>query len=726
MSGDNFVKGIIVKRVLFSIGVLLASVLAVCCVLSQEYLIFVAVALLFLFILFLLISIKFKFLSIVSLAFAIAFVIIFLFTLFYKNNVEPITNLKDKTATVYGQVIDFPNEYTDYTQYKIKVLNFDELGIEKSFKINCYLTNKNNIEIYDNIKANVEFYEIKKDKKSGNFAKGIYIGTETSDLKFVSKGKSPNFIMSAIVSLRKKVKLLLNENIGKEQLGVIEALTIGDKTNLSYDTRQIFSRCGLSHMLAISGFHLSLIFMSLYKILGIMRIKKSVSCVICILLAIFYAAMTGFSMSVIRALIAFIVVMLGFLLNQQPDTLNSLGLATIIILLINPYSILDIGFLLSVFSLFGIVVLSDELNELCKRDIKNKVLAKLYKGTYQTFNQSFAATIVIMPLLAFFFGNIPILSPIINLIACFPIIVIMDLSLIAIIFCLIPGVSVLGGIIFYVVDFITKFTLAGLKYISSFRFVAVNISFKYIAIALIVVLIFLSIVIYFDKFKISKVIVSFACVSIVIIFAIIGVVISPEKIMVSSNDFFSAIVKNNSCVVIGSGKGYYSFNKLDRFLSDNNINKIDVLILPSDEYNVCGGLSYLLNNYSCDTVITDKSFRCYPLLRGMNVQDINDSEILLGNKNKINFIKNGMEYITTIETESKNLVFCYRSANLKRLYKNDIDLLVVGKNVSPNMILNENQYVFVANYLDINSDLVYTCKVIDNKKDLEINIEDIE
>lgn len=503
----------------------------------------------------------------------------------------------------------------------------------------------------------------------------------------------------------------------RNQLGIIEALTIGDRYNITSDTNNIFVRCGLSHMLAISGFHLSLIFMTLFKALNLFGLNNKIKSVICIVCAVFYAALTGFSLSVTRALVAFIVVMLGNILNQQPDTLNSLGLASVIILLINPFAIVDIGFLLSVLSLLGIVVLLEDLNALCEINIKNRFLKKLYSGVYTTFNQSLSATVFIIPILALFFGSIPVFSPIINIVANIPILIIMYLSVAASILSLLPFSTFAVKLLFVLANFVTKYTLKLLSLFSSLKFVTVSISFKDISVAVLIVLVIVLITVFAEKLKIYKILISFTCICIIIIFSILGKYNVTEKTYISYDNFCSAVIKNNSCVVIGTGRGYYSYSKLDKFLSDNNINKIDAVIIPSDEINVYGGLPYLLNNYYCKTVITDLNYNCCKYVKKIKINNINNCSLSIGNSCNISFLKNGFEYVTFLKTKNTNLAFTYKPANLKAMYNKNIDMLITGKALNNNMVLKNNQYVFNSKYLDISNNIVYNYKLVETDSD---------
>ena len=213
--------------------------------------------------------------------------------------------------------------------------------------------------------------------------------------------------------------------IGDEE-AVLLAMTLGQKQHLSKQLRQKYARAGVSHVLALSGFHLTIIYgMLQFLLLGkviLYRWRWTISIVIFILLWTF-AWITGFSPSLVRAAIM-VSIVIGFesirdsrgsrSSRSSGGSLNSLAIAAMAMLLYNPFWLLDVGFQLSFVSMLGILLVGVPY---CDK------LAGLSHSKYWQWAQKVLGIVVITivcsiftaPLCAFYFGQIPVLGILSNL-----------------------------------------------------------------------------------------------------------------------------------------------------------------------------------------------------------------------------------------------------------------------------------------------------------------------
>lgn len=712
------------KRVLFSVGILLTCLLAVCCILPYNYLYYLLGFFAVVTVVFLILSIRFKCLFIINLAFIFSCVVIVAFMIFYNIRVKPVTRLAGEKVTVIGRVCDYPKNYADYSVYEVEVIDCSEPGFPRDFKINCYTTNDDTMDIYDYVTAEVKFSELSASNKLNSLSNEVFIHTSTGNFKYLRKGEPPNFISKITLSVRQKVKKFIRRNSFSEQAGILQALTIGDKSNISFDTRDIFNKCGLSHMLVISGFHLSIIFFSLFKLLKFLGVKVNISAIICIILSIFYACLTGFSSSITRALTAFIIIMLGYVFYKESDSLNSLGLAMIIILLINPFSVCDIGFLLSVTSVVGLVLLSRELTSLFTIRIFKKKFYKTNK-IVEIFCQSLSATVFTLPILALSFGRVPVFSPVINVFAYLPIILVMIISIIAVMFSFIPALSGVGGILIYISNVITKYILIALKHISGFKYLTININFKDISLALIISLAIFGICVVIFKSKMPKVLTVFTAFCLILIFAIFNNIKTTDQIAIIPSHFCNVVIKEKHCIVIGSGNGHSDYNNLDKYLKDNKIEKIDVLIIPSENSYVSGGLPYILSNYECDAIITDTDFKIDSFPKNVKVNNIGETTVV-ADKFHIEFSKNQTDYAVILKVDGRTFVFSYNSCDFSNFKDfNDADLFVTGNSKNYDAF-SESKYVYITNSVDKQKNKVYNCNWIEEDGTIVSNLEKLE
>lgn len=201
-------------------------------------------------------------------------------------------------------------------------------------------------------------------------------------------------------------KLVLNSS--SENGGLLAALLLGDREFLPGQTRLDFSRIGITHILALSGMHLSILCYGLSRILSLIGINKKIRKASEILFAVLYMSLTGFPVSVVRAGVMLVISSALFLLSSSKDSATNLCLAVLIIILIEPYSVFDISLWLSAFATLGIVVCAElfEGREPKDRTFFIKVLYSLFVSFVSTV---FAISATVL-LTHFKFGTISTLS----------------------------------------------------------------------------------------------------------------------------------------------------------------------------------------------------------------------------------------------------------------------------------------------------------------------------
>lgn len=182
----------------------------------------------------------------------------------------------------------------------------------------------------------------------------------------------------------------------KEEKTIIEAISIGYKKDMSPELRQTFAAAGISHLLALSGFHLSIIYIMLYLLFVSMRTTtkgRYISCGITLMVIWTYAAITGMSPSLVRATIFCTIVEICYLLQREVRMINSCALAAIIILLIDPLMIGHVGFQLSFCCITGIALMQKHIPH-------NPLLAVIVFTAI--------CTLVTFPLVTYYFGTMPV------------------------------------------------------------------------------------------------------------------------------------------------------------------------------------------------------------------------------------------------------------------------------------------------------------------------------
>lgn len=199
------------------------------------------------------------------------------------------------------------------------------------------------------------------------------------------------------------------------ELAVLAAMTLGDKTHLDATTRDIFSQTGVSHVLALSGFHLSVLF-SIYQLLVLSLCRRSGVHTVMSVLGIFglwiFALLAGLPLSLVRAAVMFSVVQLLGSFRRDALSVNNLSLAAILLLVVSPQSLFDVGFQLSFISVFFIILFS-------KSFPRPAVMQRIpvVGWCYDLFVVSFCAQLGTAPLVAYYFHTFPVYGWLSNFVA---------------------------------------------------------------------------------------------------------------------------------------------------------------------------------------------------------------------------------------------------------------------------------------------------------------------
>lgn len=220
-----------------------------------------------------------------------------------------------------------------------------------------------------------------------------------------------------------------------EEAGILSSISVGNKSELDSDTRNLFQGVGLAHILAVSGLHISIVCMLLYKLLRRFGASFLISSIIAGTVAFAYGIFTGGSISSIRAIGMFLFYLLAQVLGESYDMLTAAGAMAIILLVTNPLYIRNGSFLLSFGAILSIWFIATPLNQsfmmfrkeqknrwkLIKRnhgrmgEIAFKIINKLFDYIGGMLIFSFGINMGMFPLLVMLYHEVPTYSLILNI-----------------------------------------------------------------------------------------------------------------------------------------------------------------------------------------------------------------------------------------------------------------------------------------------------------------------
>ena len=253
-----------------------------------------------------------------------------------------------KVKIGYTSKINVNEDFTGIVTTIVKKENSFKLTIKGKEKLIVYISNIENIELGDKVVVKGEYTLPKKATIPNNFDYQKYLYNNhifyimyAKELKIIKKNQNITF---------KIKKYILDKTSNYTNNGYLNAFTIGDKTDLEF--YKTYQNNGISHLFALSGMHISMLSLIIYKLVNKFKHKD----LIVIIFLLFYITLTNFSASILRTIIFFIILKLNKKLDLNISTKNALLITLSIIMIYNPLIVFDIGFQYSGLVTFGLIV----------------------------------------------------------------------------------------------------------------------------------------------------------------------------------------------------------------------------------------------------------------------------------------------------------------------------------------------------------------------------------
>ncbi|MGN1188312.1 MAG: ComEC/Rec2 family competence protein, partial [Lachnospiraceae bacterium] len=215
----------------------------------------------------------------------------------------------------------------------------------------------------------------------------------------VSIQQGHNFLIIALENIKSGLKSVYQVCCLKEDAGVYEAMVLGDKSDMDKTISDLFSAGGIGHILAISGLHISIIGMGLYKLLRKSGAQYPAAAAVSGGLVVLYGVMTGNPVSALRAIIMFVCAVYAQVIGRTYDILSAVSLSAILILIGNPYMVFNVGFLMSFLAVAGIAAVSG--------GFANK--------KFRVLTGSLSIQLATLPVILWFYFETPVYSVFLNL-----------------------------------------------------------------------------------------------------------------------------------------------------------------------------------------------------------------------------------------------------------------------------------------------------------------------
>ncbi len=251
-------------------------------------------------------------------------------------------------------------------------------------------------------------------------ADGVFLRAYANDVRFTHTEQAQLRYLPK--EIRQYMLRAIQTRLPTPLSGILSGLMLGNTDLLDTQTAAYFSTSGITHLFAVSGFHVSFWTSAFLNIFG--RRKKHILPTLsaCAFL-FFFMALTGFSASVCRSGLMTSVLFSGTLFKRETDSLNSLGLALTVMLTQNPFAAADASLLLSAAATAAIILSSRPIEDYIITPLTQKIEKRFIRKAVAYISSllclSAAVTLALLPLTAVLFGSISLMTPLANVL-CVP------------------------------------------------------------------------------------------------------------------------------------------------------------------------------------------------------------------------------------------------------------------------------------------------------------------
>lgn len=506
----------------------------------------------------------------------------------WEKSAAPVEKLDGVEARIRGTVLDYPQEMYHEAYYRVRVEKVSVNGkiLEMpEFTARVSTWTPFSCQPYDALECTVKFslFSDSGGLYSGRnswLADGVAISAYLSDYETVTVIPDPGGPLGEwAVRWRHTLGRSLEKRLPSEEAGLIRAVLLGEKERVSDQAYENFKMIGASHLLVISGLHMTALAACFSLLAAALRLNRVGRNLLTAGMIVGFLFLIAFPVSAVRSGIMYLIALLAGCLGRQADSLNSLGFAVLAICLANPFSGGDLSFALSVFSTLGILLAASRISQRLLRPFEKRPrLRRLVSPAAKSFGVTFSAQLFTLPLQIMVFGGISLMAPIASLVLVLPCTLLLYVSLGAAFFGVFPVLSPLAEPFSFCAGWLARFSMGAAECLARVPGAYLNLSRPVWILVLVGVLVFLSAMWIFSRSRPA------VCAALLGILLLSGC----GRVLESGDGTVTlAAVPDSSCVVVMKDRraavlslGGYRTDAAANLLYRNDISRVEVLCLP--------------------------------------------------------------------------------------------------------------------------------------------------
>ena len=337
---------------------------------------------------------------------------------------------RQANVTLHGRVIDASHFAGQSQRLHVDVsqIIYDDVSRDIRFNVLVNIRFGSDASVGQNVTVRGNLMQLERARNPGAFDEFIRYKTRGIDYKLVAESLTATGLTrdhrTIFYDLRMRMFQVYDEILPPREAGMLKSMLLGERSDLDTDLNELLRDAGISHILTISGMHVSFLAIMVLKLLEFARVDKTPRVVATLAFLLFYCLLVGAPVSAVRATIMASVVLCGMLFKREPDVFVSLALSALAILIFNPLALWTASFQMSFIATMGLAVSTRSFEAIL-------TLPKTIKGIVVP---SVASAFATFPLAALYFHRVPLIGVVVNI-------------LIAPFIALLVGVGFLAGVI---------------------------------------------------------------------------------------------------------------------------------------------------------------------------------------------------------------------------------------------------------------------------------------
>ncbi|MCH4238951.1 MAG: ComEC/Rec2 family competence protein [Oscillospiraceae bacterium] len=305
-------------------------------------------------------------------------------------------------------------------------------------------------------------------RKNGLLADGVVLQGYLNDfMPSKIQAGSPPLLQKIPYLIRRKLLEYFSDDLPSPENSLVSGVLVGEKQAVPDAVSDAFRGAGVSHLMSVSGLHMSTVAQFMLLLLGLLPIPKRTRMVLAQAGVLLFMSITCFTPSVVRSGIMYLLLLGAGCFRRKASSLNSLGMSVLLICLLNPYAAADISLLLSFSATLGMMVCMKPAKILLN-GIKRfpRLPRKLLEYVLGTILTSLTAMLFTLPVTLCVFNEISLVSPLANLLVITPSSWMIYAGFGAALLSLFPVLSPVAGLLWHITDALADWLIASTQWCS--------------------------------------------------------------------------------------------------------------------------------------------------------------------------------------------------------------------------------------------------------------------